>query len=157
MALQNGAFERKWMLFKHILLHRIFYLHFYFFVCVNIFFISVVNVTCVFSLRFVWKLGFIIELGFVLSLLLRNLLTKWQTFTPCTTKKMAVVQANSFASHFPSAFLYFFLLGLMLEMKCLGTVLPLLFSFYVLVSSASRAFLDTEMCQSLSVPVSPSN
>jgi len=60
------------------------------------------------------EIGFIIGLGFILSLLfhfLRNLLEKWQTFTPCTTKKMAIVQANSFASYFP------FLLGLMLEIK----------------------------------------
>lgn len=40
----------------------------------------------------------------------------------------------------------------------LGTeAIPLLFTFYVLVSSASRALLETGMCQSLSVPVSPSN
>lgn len=132
MALQNGALERKWTLFKHILLHHIFHQHFYFFVS----FIYVVNVTCIFPLRFVWKIGFMIGLGFVLSVLyhfLRNRLTKRQTFTLCTTKKMAVVSSREFCIIFSiciSTFSSWTYVGNEMRSSRLGTeAIPLLFTF----------------------------
>lgn len=100
-----------------------------------------------------------IGLDLVFSLLchfLRNRLTKWQTFTPCTTKKMAAIQGHSIASYFPSAFLLFFLDLCRKQNEELSVeAIPLLFTFYVLVSSASRVLLDTEMCQRHSLPILP--
>lgn len=108
-ALQNGALERKWTLYEHILLRHIFYCHSSF--------IYVVNVTCDFPYIGV-KSIFTIGLGFVFSLLslFEKSPYKMANTTPCTTKKMAVLQARSIASYFPSAFLLF-LLGLMSETK----------------------------------------